>query len=746
MNKIRIITILILTILTVTTAVHLNRASSQPTDSISNSGQQAYGQMPLLFVQNQGQWADQVAYAVQGSDKTLYFTPEGVTFVLSAWDNVEALEESASIQIDHRVQSSKPVRSQRHAVKFDFLGANPNIQPIGQAKDNAVISYFNGQPDNWHTAIPTYRRIVYPNLWPGIDLVYEGTVNRLKYHFLVHPHADPSQIKLVYRGASDVYLNAAGKLIVETPLGRFEDDAPIAYQEVDGKQLAVDMSYVLEQKTADTYPYHFSVGAYDPNQPLVLDPALLLYAGYLGAQNTDEAFGVAADSTGSAYVTGFTELGVGTFPPTAGPTESGGADLSAFIAKVEPDGTGLIYAAYIDGSGTEKGKDIAIDSNGNAYIAGWTSSTQTTFPVTVGPDMTQNGDLDAFVAKLDATGTNLIYAGFIGGVDEDKAYGIDIDVNGNAYVTGRTHSEEDTFPTLVGPFLTNSGREDAFVTKVNSSGSGLIYSGFLGGSDEEIGWDIAVDGTGNAYVVGRSETNDDTFPVLVGPDLDYNGGMNDGFVAKINASGSGLIYAGFIGGVGIDDAFGIDIDDAGFAYIVGETTSTETTFPVLVGPDLTQNGINDAYVLKLNQTGTNFIYSGFLGGDKNEEGNDIKVDQYGNVYIAGSTNSSEATFPVQIGPDLTPNGFLDAFVAKISPSGSNVLFASYLGGGNFDFGHAIAIDGNGNVFMVGETFSGSGSFPVTIGPDLTHGGQIDGYVARFRLLPHGQYLPLVIKS
>ncbi len=218
--------------------------------------EESFGQMPLLFVENQGQWDEQVAYAIQGSDKTLYFTPGGVTFALTEPITEEAKRGKAEFGDPQafRTEIGKPSGNKRWVVKLDFVGANPNVHPVGQEKDEAIISYFKGKPEEWHTGLPTYRQLIYHDLWPGIDLVYEGTVNRLKYHFVVRPGADPDQIRLAYRGATDVYLNRKGALLVDTPLGSFQDDVPLAYQEVGGDRVPVEMAYKLDAAGPESQP------------------------------------------------------------------------------------------------------------------------------------------------------------------------------------------------------------------------------------------------------------------------------------------------------------------------------------------------------------------------------------------------------------------------------------------------------------------------------------------------------------
>ncbi len=430
---------------------------AQPDAATKARVEAAFGQLPLYFVENRGQVDDRVAYYIQGRDKTLYFTAEGVTFVLSG------------------------PGEERYALRLDFVGANPDVRPEGRAQTEAVISYFKGPPEEWKTGLPTYAAVAYPNLWPGIDLVYSGDVNRLKYTFLVQPGADPSQIRLAYRGATAVALNAAGQLAVSTPVGGFHDARPYAYQEVDGPRAEVAVAYTLEADAAGAYLYGFQVGPYDRSRPLVLDPAVLVYAGYIGGSGEDRGYGIAVDGSGHAYVTGSTQSDETTFPEALGPDLSYNGGIDAFVAKVKADGSGLDYCGYIGGSGEDRGYGITVDGSGHAYVTGYTRSDEATFPEAVGPDLSYNGGMDAFVAKVKVDGSGLDYCGYIGGSSEDKGYGIAVDGSGHAYVTGWTWSDETTFPdgdgfgTLGGPDTTHNGSSDAFVAKIcqDDDGDGI---------------------------------------------------------------------------------------------------------------------------------------------------------------------------------------------------------------------------------------------------------------------------------
>ena len=695
-----------------------------------------FGRMPLAFIANQGQIDRRAEYYVAGKDQGIFFTSEGLTIALGGNRAPKDPDGPARItDAAHRARSARQGQAgSRWNAKLDFVGANPGVHPEGEAKTATVFSFFRGRPRDWRTGVPAYSRLVYRDLWPGIDLIYSGTSERLKYEFIVRPGADPSRIRLAYRGISGLIVDAEGRLRVEAPAGGFRDETPVAYQVIEGKNAGVPVSFRLEGPEeaggseevgaeSTSFGYGFDVGKYDHSRPLVLDPATIVYCGFIGSAADDGGNAVAIDAAGNAYVTGF--AGFYDFPATVGPdltfnSATGGTD--AFVAKVNAAGTGLVYCGFIGGSGDDVGKGIAVDASGNAYVTGWTFSQD--FPAVVGPGLSAHGNItqysDAFVAKVSASGTSLAYCGFVGGSSNEQGSGVAVDDAGNAYLAGWTESSD--FPAAGGPDLSYNGGRDAFVAKVNAAGTAFAYAGFIGGLASDGATAVAVDAAGRAFLTGyTSSTAAESFPVRNGPSLTYRGNQ-DAFVAEVNAGGTQLVYCGYIGGTDIDIGSGIAVDASGSAYVVG-TSDSRFQFPVKGGPDLVHHDGNDAFVAKVSPSGADLVYCGFIGGSGDDQGNAIAVDDSGIAYVAGSTGSA-ADFPLTGGPVLVQAGLIDAFVTTVSAAGDRLIYCGYLGGSQNDAGNGIAADGAGNVFVAGTTRSND--FPVLTGPFLTPGAGFAG--------------------
>lgn len=731
--------------------------SDLPTDSVlpKDSGlpSQAKGgissslisKLPLQFIENKGQTDEEVRYVLHGVDKTLYFTSSGITFHL----------ENKLGNLNNKLNASRdsmelgPETPATWALRLDFAGAD-HVEPEGLCKSETTFNYFRGKREDWHTRVPAFNKIAYRNLWPGIDLIYSLFHQQLKYEFVVHPNADPDHIRLACHGATGVSMTKDGGLEIKTPFDTLEDDRPVTYQNVKNDKIEIPARFKLEEQAdkGDTL-IGFDIGSYDSSLPLIIDPSMLIYCGYIGGNEDDTGYAVAVDDEGCAYFTGQTKSAQGTFPVVVGPglvLHPGGTWVfDTFVAKLNAEGTTLIYCGYIGGDNSDSGYDIAVDDEGCAYVTGVTDSSETEdFPITVGPDLTYNEEGDAFIAKVSSTGEDLEYCGYLGGHDREYGLGIALDDTGSAFIAGYTRSDESRFPVKVGPDLSfnSSGDEyDGFIAKVKPDGSGVDYCGYIGGEFEDMVSGIAVDGANCAYLTGYTESDESTFPVKIGPDLTYNGGgwENDAFVAKVNAQGTELVYCGYIGGVYKDEGTNIAVDAMGCAYVLGETDSIETGFPLKAGPDLTYNGLIDGFIAKVAADGMELEYCGYIGGEEDDWFTDIAVDHRGCAYFSGWTKSLEDTFPVIVGPFLkltrtTSYYSCDAFIGKVNPTGTGLSYCGYIGGEDYECAYGLALDASNHVYLTGVTRSTEDDqFPVTVGPDLTFNGDVydvDAFVAK----------------
>jgi hypothetical protein len=654
----------------------------------------AYDKLPLAFVPNAGQTDARVRYQAQAGGANFYFTRRAAVFSFAK-------------------------KEQGVTLRLSFLGASPTTRIEGERLGPGRVNYLIGNdPAMWQTGLPTYGQIVYRNLWPGIDMVFRGGKGRLSYEFLVRPGARPEAIRLAYHGAQGLRLDPSGNLRIRTQLGVLTDPRPMTYQVVAGRRTPVASRIVLSPSGA----HGFALGSYDRSRPLVIDPGLL-YSTYLGGSSFDGGFGITLDGAGNAYVTGRTVSA--DFPTTAGAfdtTYNGGDD--AFVTKLNALGTGLLYSTYLGGSNFDEGLGIAVDGAGNAYVTGDTGSAD--FPTTAGAFATTGSGVNAFVTKLSALGTALLYSTYLGGSSTDAGFAIAVDGAGNAYLTGTTRSAD--FPTTAAFDTTLGGAGDAFVTKLNALGTGLVYSTYLGGSSGENGFGIALDGAGSTDVTGNTDSTD--FPTTAGAFDTTLGGSEDVFVTKLDASGSGpLVYSTYLGGSSSDEGRAIAVDGVGNAGVTGVTDSTD--FPTTAGAfDTTYNGGGDAFTTKLNALGAGLLGSTYVGGSGSDEGLGIALDGAASVYLTGDTGSAD--FPTSAGAfDTSFNGGgRDSFVTKLNAKATGLLYSTYLGGSSFEAGFGIAVDGAGNAYAAGST--GSADFPTTAGAfDTTfNGGLADAFVTK----------------
>ena len=637
--------------------------------------------LPLTFEPNRGQFVPEVLYGGRGPGFRVALTPAGAVFA-----------------------------SRTAEVRWTLVGANDAARATPVRRLGGVTHYLIGERTQWLRGVPNYGGVRLQAVWPGIDLEYYGNPDRLEYDFHIAPGADPAAIRL--RFDRPVSLSADGAL--QAGAVRFEP--PVAYQESGGERRQVDARFAIEDGVA-----HFRVGEYDRSKALVIDP-VLAYSSLLGGNDVDLGNGIGADSSGNVYIAGNTDSR--NFPATLR-AFGGGTDV--FVTKFNAAGTATVYSTFIGGSGEDRGRNLAIDTGGNVYLAGETNSTN--FPVvTAFQGSFRGGVSDAFVLRLNAVGADFLYSTYLGGSGEDSGYGIRVDAVGGTYVSGVTSS--GNFPVTTGALRTTygGGELDAFVVKLNPSGAALAYGTYLGGSGlDTTDANLAIDAAGAVYATGETVSPD--FPITAGAAQSAPGGGGDVFVSKLNPQGAALVYSTLLGGRAEDIGLGIAVDATGAAYVSGATLSPN--FPTTLGAVQRTfgGGDYDAFVAKLDPQGRVWNYATYLGGAGFEDAWAIAVDAAGVANVIGTTSSGN--FPVTADALQTTfgGGEADVFFARLNSAGSAITYGTFLGWTGFDEGFNLARDTSGNVYITGAVDAG---FPTTPGAlqSMYGGGDGDAFVAK----------------
>ena len=574
-------------------------------------------------------------------------------------------------------------------LRLRLLGANAHVEPSGLDPLPGHSNYLVGNdPRNWQRSVAHFGRVLYPEVYPGIDLAFHSAGRDFEYDFILQPGRTPQVITVDFVGATHLKMDSEGNLVLATAGGSVCQKKPFAYQVRQNRRVSVDVTYELKGQTRAG----FRVGRYDPSLPLVIDP-VLSFSVYQGGTGLDQAYGIAVDAAGNSYITGTTESV--NFPlqsqAAAYPNDN---RKNAFVMKLNPQGTTVLYSTYLGGGADDEGLAITVDGSGQALVAGYTDSIN--FPTASPYRATNSGARDGFITRLSASGSTLVYSTYLGGSSSDLAFAIALDGQGNFYVAGSTTST--SFPT-VSPYQASLvALRDAFVTKFNPTGSALLYSTYLGGNADDVGYGIAVDTSGSAYVAGITQSGN--FPTANAMQSTYEGGT-DVFVTKLTPDGSTLAYSTYLGAGFFEDCFSIAVDDQGSAYVAGSTESA--TFPVTSPYQISKRAGPDAFVTKLTPSGKTRVYSTFLGGNGEDRANAIAVDRMGNATVTGYTLSSD--FPTAEPLQAAYGGGQDAFVARLNATGLGLLYSSYLGGAGSDTGNAVAVDAGGNAYVAGTTFS-----------------------------------------
>jgi sugar lactone lactonase YvrE len=665
------------------------------------SVQASLAKVPLAFERNVGQTDAQVDFLARGS---------GYTVWLADGDAVLGLRDGDTT----------------HVVRLDVLGTNADPRAAGENALGSTSSYLTGDATQWRANVDSYGAVRYDDVYDGVDLRYYGTGRQLEYDFLVQAGADASPIRLKFEGAQSLAIADNGDLILtlDAAGNAVAFKAPVSYQDGPAGRERVDSHYTV----FDDGSIGFTLGAYDTSRGLVIDP-ILSYATYLGGTGTDTVFGMAADPSGNIYATGFTTstdlpTSVGAFQ-----TDRGGDDV--FVAKFSPDLGTLLYATYVGGGGEDRAYGIAVDATGNAYVTGYTKSTD--FPMAGAYQSTLKGAQDAFVFKLNATGTALTYSTYLGGTGGgDIGYWVSVDAAGSAYVTGYASSAD--FPLTAGAVDAAYTNGETFVTKLSPTGSSLVYSTFIGGNDVDTPYSIALDGSGNAVVVGVTKSTD--LAVTANAWQTSRQGASDAFVTMLNASGSAYLYNSYLGGGNDDTAYSVALDSTGKIYVVGTTQSND--FDVTASGLRTVRDGTDGFLSIIDpaQSGAaSLTYSTYIGGNKNhDEVWGVAVDSAGLVYLAGLTDA-DSNFPVTADAyQTTRSSGDDAYVVVLNPAiagTGGLVYGSYFGGSGNE-AVSTAVLSQGRFYIGGQSFSASGI--ATPGAYSTvRSGTSDGFIAAFTI-------------
>ncbi|MCH7499689.1 MAG: SBBP repeat-containing protein, partial [Nitrospinae bacterium] len=527
-------------------------------------------------------------------------------------------------------------------VRMKLVGANPEPKIVGEEKLASISNYFIGNDSSkWRTNVPNYGKVRYQEVYPGIDLIYYGNQQQLAYDFIVQPGADPKAIRLSYDGIDGYHIDS-GNLVLETKSGEeVVFKAPVIYQEIDGQRVNVPGNFIF----LDDQQVSFYLKEYDPSLPLIIDP-VLEFSTYLGGSQSESLFSVSPK--------------------------------------------------------------IAVDSNQNIYLIGNTLSSD--FPLASPLQSSFDSKFgDIFVSKLSSDGSQLIYSTFLGSFGTEFGGDITVDSQGNAYITGSTLSS--SFPTTPNAISSTVNGRPAFVSKLNSTGSVLLYSTLIpmSGDASRTGQAIAVDDFGKAYITGRTVATDlPTTPNAAQPNKAAGSALNfDAFLVTLSSDGSSILYATYLGGDENDQAFGVTVDNNGNAYVTGQTASGN--FPTSSGSFQSNfgGGNNDGFITKINTLATtgadSLVYSTYIGGTGDDRAFGIAIDTLGNSYVAGGTTSINfPNIPGLIRPSPSPNNFSDAFIAKLSPNGSQLIYSTFIGGGSPDAARDIALDNQGNAYITGD--------------------------------------------
>lgn len=718
--------------------------------SLISTVHSASGNTPV-FIENTGQWPDSVLFVCNTGTRTLWFTENGVHHRLARVDTSVNLTSSLGSKFNGRHSKLGKFgetlpQLEYMTVSAKIEGTNPNVKIFGKTKQKQYYNFFKGKDrTKWKSHVPCFESIIYENIYPGINLEYYQNGNLIEYDFIVSSGADPSQIKMKYQGANSVEIGESGDLLIVADFGEIIESKPVVYQVIDGQRKEIEASFKLLSVSMIGFKLSEK---YDRSNKLIIDP-VLSYSTFLGENTGQIAFGMDLDSRGNMILSGIT---VNPFPIFNAYDSTFNGQVDAFVTKLTADGQEVIFSTYLGGSyfedlsrvkigpndtiyvgGTTRSSDfpvwngydttwkgsdpgnlderetgfvtkftpecdsivystyvggssidillsLDVDSYGHVYVTGHTISTDLIFDYSYQRDYMYGGD--AFLVKISPDGKSPVFGTYFGGRGSDFSYGLEVDDSGNAFIAGYTTSDDFPITNPADTVLWNADY-DVFVAQISTNDSSLVYAVRFGSTSQDIGLDLTIDNLGDAYVTGTVFGRN--FPLVNAYDSTPNG-IGDLFVAKIQKNTGSLLYSTYFGGFSWDDGYSIGVDNEKRIWIAGETRSDN--FPTFDAFDNTYNGKIDIFVTCFSASGSELIFSTFLGGAEWDGIFDIVIDSSNNVYLTGRTESFD--YPTVNPLQAEHKGFWDVVVAKFSPvptsiddSAGSTLPAKYVISNNY---------------------------------------------------------------
>jgi hypothetical protein len=663
------------------------------------------------FEENKGQVRDYneqthngVKYVFKQGGMQLFLMEKGIAYQFSKIHYPEGYKElktkwKTNTKKEKEELLRKKLTVETFRMDMTLVGANSDARITSEGKSADYINYYNRDVLDVHS----YTKLIYHDVYPGIDWVIYKNNEKIKYDFIVAPGADPSLIQMEFTYQEDLSLNKDGSFTLKNSMGTIIEKAPVSFQE----EKKISTRFTLKNNVVS-----FAVGNYDAKQTLVIDPALL-WGTYYGDNDEDYGNSCATDASGNVYLAGNTQSGANI--ASGGHQTNYLGNTDAFLVKFNSAGARQ-WATYYGGSGIDEGHACATDGSGNVYLTGLTASNSGIS--SGGHQNTYGGQIDAFLAKFNGSGTRQ-WATYYGGIGDDYGYGVASDVSGNIYLAGATESSNNIATTgAVNPSI--NGPDDAFVAKFNSSGV-RQWATYYGDIDYDEAYSTATDASGNVYLCGYTESSSG---IAFNGYQNSFGGYGDAFLVKLDGSGS-LQWATYYGDSQSDNASGCATDASGNVYLAGTTDSQNNI--ASGGHQTTFGGLTDAFLVKFNASGAR-QWGTYYGGGSQDDGGGCATDASGNVYLSGRTASLDDM--ASSGYQVTWGGQYDAFLAKFNGSGTR-QWGTYYGGNDDDYAGSCATNGNGDVFLAGASGStmaiaSGGGFQNTYG-----GGFHDAFLAKF---------------